>query len=427
MKRRTVPLDMKFYSFIPVSGLLIVISMFLPVVSIKEEGISASAVKVFMNAINSASSFKDGRMLGVLVLLTGLSALFSLFASVLTLFIRKRAAVILSIFTFLFSTLSALVILFTIAGAINASGLLQIKFLIKYLGIGYWAFLLLGLFGMVTSMLTARISPHYISLVVLSIIWLIPLAWIIMISFRAEIGSYTSSFFPKQFTLNNYVVLLTDSSKFPYVRWFTNTLFVATASCLLTSFIVLSTAYTLSRLRFAGRRLFMNILLVLGMFPGFMSMIAVYYILKGLGMGQSLISLVLVYSGGASMTYYIAKGFFDTIPKAMDEAAYIDGASKWYVFTRITIPLSKSIIVFTLLTAFMAPWADYIFASIIMRDNYQNYTLAVGLYLMLTPQNIPTWYTRFAAGAVLVSIPIAILFISFQKYYSASIAGSVKG
>ncbi|HHW22202.1 MAG TPA: sugar ABC transporter permease [Clostridiaceae bacterium] len=276
-------------------------------------------------------------------------------------------------------------------------------------------------------MLTCRISPGYIVLTVLSVIWLVPIAWIVMISFRAEPGSYTSYFFPKKFTLDNYITLLTDNSQFHYVKWFINTTIVAAASCLLTSIIVLSTSYTLSRLRFKGRKRFMDILLVLGMFPGFMSMIAVYYILKGLGITQSLLALIMVYSGGAAMKYYIAKGFFDTIPKSLDEAAYIDGATKWYVFTRITIPLSKPIIMYTLLEAFMIPWADYIFASVIMGDKYENYTLALGLFLMLDRANIATWYTRFAAGAVLVSIPIAILFIALQKYYSASLTGSVKG
>jgi arabinogalactan oligomer/maltooligosaccharide transport system permease protein len=171
----------------------------------------------------------------------------------------------------------------------------------------------------------------------------------------------------------------------------------------------------------------MNIALVLGMFPGFMSMIAVYYILKGLNMTQSLLALILVYSGGAGLGFYIAKGFFDTIPKAIDESAWLDGASKWQVFTRITIPLSKPIIIYTILTSFMAPWADYIFVSVIMGDNYNNYTVALGLYKMLEKEFIDIWYTRFAAGAVVVSIPIALLFIILQKYYVEGISGAVKG
>ena len=171
----------------------------------------------------------------------------------------------------------------------------------------------------------------------------------------------------------------------------------------------------------------MNIALILGMFPGFMSMIAVYYILKGLNMTQSLLALVLVYSGGAGLGFYIAKGFFDTIPKAIDEAAWIDGATKWQVFRKITMPLSRPIIIYTILTSFMAPWGDYIFVSVIMGDNYDNYTVALGLYKMLERHFIETWYTRFAAGAVIVSIPIALLFIFMQRYYVEGVSGAVKG
>lgn len=171
----------------------------------------------------------------------------------------------------------------------------------------------------------------------------------------------------------------------------------------------------------------MNVFLILGMFPGFMSMIAVYYILKGMGLSQSLLALIMVYSGGSALGYYIVKGFFDTIPKALDEAARIDGATMGQIFTRITLPLSKPIIIYTILTSFMGPWTDYIFARVIIGDDYKNYTVALGLFTMLDRSNIDKWYTKFGAGAVLISIPIAILFISLQKYYVEGLSGSVKG
>jgi arabinogalactan oligomer/maltooligosaccharide transport system permease protein len=427
MDKKITTLNQKYCNFIPLSGLLLVLSIFLPFFRVKDSQISKAMIRIFAMFINDRALFDKSRTLQIIILLMASSVLLVLAASVLCLILRKKVSVIISLTAFLFASLSAVIVLFTIASAINASGLMEGKFLVKYLGWGYWGFLILSIAGLVLSMLAYRISPGYIVLTVLSVIWLIPIAWIVMISFRAEPGSYTSYFFPKKFTLDNYITLLTDNSQFHYVKWFMNTVIVAAASCLLTSIIVLSTSYTLSRLRFKGRKRFMDILLVLGMFPGFMSMIAVYYILKGLGITQSLLALVMVYSGGAAMKYYIAKGFFDTIPRSLDEAAYIDGATKWYVFTRITIPLSKPIIMYTLLEAFMVPWADYIFASVIMGDKYENYTLALGLYLMLDRTNIATWYTRFAAGAVLVSIPIAILFIALQKYYSASLTGSVKG
>jgi arabinogalactan oligomer/maltooligosaccharide transport system permease protein len=270
-------------------------------------------------------------------------------------------------------------------------------------------------------------SIAHAALVVLSLIWLVPVLWVLMISFRGDKGSYTPNFWPKFFTLHNYKKLFTETKQFYFGRWFANTLFVAVFSCLLSTFYVLSIAYAISRLRFKLRKTYMNIALILGMFPGFMSMIAIYYILKGINMTQSLLSLILVYSGGAGLLFYIAKGFFDTIPRTIDEAAWIDGASKWKVFTRISIPLSRPIIIYTILTAFLAPWTDYIFVSVIMGDKYDNYTVALGLYKMLEKEFITTWYTRFAAGAVIVSIPIAVLFIIMQRYYTEGVSGAVKG
>jgi arabinogalactan oligomer/maltooligosaccharide transport system permease protein len=264
-------------------------------------------------------------------------------------------------------------------------------------------------------------------LALLAFVWLIPIFWVIMTSFRGEDGSYTPYFFPKQLTFHNYIRLFTETGQFYYLRWFMNTFFVAVCSCLISTFYVLSISYAISRLRFRMRKPFMNIALILGMFPGFMSMIAVYYILKGLNMTQSLLALILVYSGGAGLGFYIAKGFFDTIPKSIDEAAWLDGASKWQVFRKITIPLSKPIIIYTILTSFIAPWTDYIFVSVIMGDNYNNYTVALGLFKMLEREFITNWYTRFAAGAVIVSIPISILFIIMQKYYVEGVSGAVKG
>lgn len=266
------------------------------------------------------------------------------------------------------------------------------------------------------------------ALLVLSVIWVLPIFWVLLTSFRAEAGSFTPYFWPKGFTLNNYINLFSDTKQFYFAKWFLNTLIVAIFSCIISTFYTLATSYCISRLRFKMRKPFMNLALILGMFPGFMSMIAVYYILKGIGISQSLIALILVYSGGAGLGFYISKGFFDTIPKALDEAAIIDGATKFQVFYKVILPLSKPMIIYTVLTSFMAPWMDYIFASVIMGDNYNNYTVAIGLAKMLDRQFINTYYTQFAAGSILVSIPIALVFISMQKYYIEGIAsGSVKG
>jgi arabinogalactan oligomer/maltooligosaccharide transport system permease protein len=276
-------------------------------------------------------------------------------------------------------------------------------------------------------MKTLKINTGYIVLVILSVIWLFPISWILLTSFRAESGYYVGYYLPKGFTLDNYIQLFKNPSVLPFGRWWCNTLIVAACNCVINTLIVLATSYVLSRTRFAGRIAFMKILMIIGMFPGFMSMIAVYNILKGVGLNQSLVALVVVSAAGAAMGYHICKGFFDTIPKALDEAAIIDGATRWQIFTRITIPLSKPIIIYTVLCNFLGAWSDYIFPSMLMGDKQASYTVAVGLKWMTDYRRIDTYYTQFAAGAVLVAVPIVILFIWLQKYYVEGLSGAVKG
>lgn len=268
----------------------------------------------------------------------------------------------------------------------------------------------------------------HIILSIMAIVWLFPVFWIISESFNAGATSGSNSFLPTGFTLDNYIKLFTDTSQFFFVKWFFNTLFVAVGTCLLSTFYVLCVSYTLSRLRFKARKTLMNIGLVLNMFPGFMSMIAVYYILKGIGISESLTSLIFVYSAGQALNYHIAKGFFDTIPRAIDEAAWIDGATRFQVFYKITVPLSKPILIYTVLTSFMAPWLDFIFAKVILGTNYKKYTVAIGLWTMMQKEYVDTWYGRFTAAAVIISIPISLLFLFMQKYYVEGMsAGAVKG
>lgn len=268
----------------------------------------------------------------------------------------------------------------------------------------------------------------YAILIILAIVWLFPIVWIVLTSFREEGGAFVPYIVPKSFTLDNYIKLLTDASgSYPFIQWFLNTFFVAVISCLLSTLITIAMAYSLSRLRFRLRKPFLKVALVLNMFPGFMSMIAVYYILKALDLTQSLFALVLIYSSGAALTFYIAKGFFDTIPMALDESAMIDGANKFQIFTKITLPLSKPIIVYTALMAFMTPWMDFIFAKIIMGDHVEKYTVAIGLYTMMTRTTANSLFMTFTAGCVLIAIPITLLFIYMQKFYVEGItSGSVK-
>lgn len=268
----------------------------------------------------------------------------------------------------------------------------------------------------------------FVVLLILGIIWILPLIWIILSSLSTDTGQpYT--FIPKAFTLNNYKNLLFDAQQFKFVKWFLNTLIVAVCSCIGSTLMVLFVSFALSRLRFKARKPLMNVALILGMFPGFMSMIAIYYILKAFDLTKNpLVCLTIIYVAGAGMGYYIAKGFFDTIPKSLDEAAYLDGATKSQLFFKITIPLSKPIIVYTILTSFMAPWGDYVLPSLICGTNYDSYTVAVGMYTMITREFISTYYAQFAAAAVVVSVPISLLFIKMQKYYVEGVTGgAVKG
>ena len=283
-----------------------------------------------------------------------------------------------------------------------------------------------------------RLSPRrrainllvHVFLAVLAVIWILPIVWIILTSFRAEPGAYTNTFLPQGYTLNNYIKLLTDRNVLNFPKMFLNTLIIAIFNCIISTFFVLSVSYSLSRMRFGFRKPYMNMAMILGLFPGFMTMIAQYFILKSMGLteGSSIrIGLIVVYCACTGLGFQISKGFFDTIPKSIDEAAIIDGATQWQVFTRITMPLSKPIIIYTVMISFIAPWIDFIFAKVLCRANSDQFTVAIGLWNMLQKEYIYQWYTCFAAGAVLISIPIAILFLFMQRFYVEGMSGAVKG
>ena len=273
------------------------------------------------------------------------------------------------------------------------------------------------------------IAAHFF-LAILSFLWLIPVAWVILTSFRGTKGSYSSTFFPTSYTLDNYTKLFSDFSVFNFPQMMANTFLIAAVTCLISTFFVVSVAYTLSRLRFKSRKALMNSAMIIHLFPGFMSMIAVYYIIKMLGWNDGPMlraAMICVYAGGAGCGYHIAKGFFDTIPLALDEAALLDGANKWQVLTKIIMPLSKPIVVYTMLTSFAGPFKDFMLAKVLCGPNRDYYTVAVGLYQMLDIEYIDQWFCSFAAGAVIISIPVAILFLCTQKYYVEGVSGAVKG
>lgn len=268
----------------------------------------------------------------------------------------------------------------------------------------------------------------YILLAALGFIWICPFIYLLMHSFRAEGVTVVNYIIPKQWTFQNYIDLFTGGGTLNFTKWFVNTFVVACFSCVISTISVLMVSYAFSRLRFKSRKKFINVGMILGMFPGFMTMIAIYYLLKAMGLTQTLVALVICYSAGAGLGYQISKGFFDTIPRALDEAATIDGATKNQIFWKIILPMSKPIVVYTVLTSFIGPWTDFILAKIIMGDNRDNYTVAIGLQLMIDLDFKTQYYKQFLAGSVVVAVPITLLFLKMQKYYVEGVtAGGVKG
>ena len=331
----------------------------------------------------------------------------------------------------------------------------------------------------------------YVTLVVMSIVWLCPFVFLVLQSFRSyltEGGGMVNYLLPKQFSLDNYVFLFqgvgfsvsrlfaswqtialtavmvlgggfavyrmaqkknikmialilalvllvlfmvcVDASSCNFVQWYLNTLTIALVVATVQTIMVLSVSYALSRMRFRGRKLLMNICLVLGMFPGFLTMIVLYYLLKLLGLTQAgaIPGLILISCASSGMGYYISKGFFDTIPKSLDESARIDGATRFQVFLKIIMPMAKPIVIYTILMAFMAPWGDYVFASYVAMGKSSSYNVAVGLYRWVNTNDYQGYFTRFCAGGVLVAVPITALFMALQKYYVEGVTGgAVKG
>ena len=269
----------------------------------------------------------------------------------------------------------------------------------------------------------------YLLLTVLGILWVLPILYLVYTAFRVTPSTgIINTLIPDNLRLGfgNFVRLFSGT---PFGKWLTNTLIVSISSCIVSTLFILMVSYALSRMRFRMRKPVMNILLVLGMFPGFMSMIAVYFILKAMSLTNSLLALILVYSGSAALSYYICKGFFDTVPRAMEEAAILDGANQFIVFWRIILPLAKPIIVYTVLTSFISPWCDFIFVNTIISDR-ELYTVSLGLYKMINAEknSFNDNFTVFCAGAFVVGGIIVTLFMSMQRYYVEGVtSGAVKG
>lgn len=276
--------------------------------------------------------------------------------------------------------------------------------------------------------ITGDVFAH-LFLAILAVIWLVPIVWVFAESFNKNTAPYTSSFFPKEWTLDNYRVLFTDRNVLDFPKMFGTTFIIACFTCAISLIFVLSVAYCMSRMRFRVRKTFMNVVLILGMFPGIMAVTAIYFILKALGLSSgtmTTVALILVYSAGSDAGFYVMKGYMDTIPTSLDEAALLDGCTRFQVFHKIIIPICKPMIVYQAIIGFLTPWLDFVMAKVICRTQ-SNYTVALGLWLMLQKEYIQNWFARFAAAAVVISVPIAILFIVMQRFYQESMSGSVKG
>ena len=279
--------------------------------------------------------------------------------------------------------------------------------------------------GLRTSRAISNTAIH-ILLIAISIIWLIPFICIVLQSFRVESTGQVGYVLPKVWGFDNYTRLFSTD----FTRWYTNTFIAALITALIQTVIVLCMSYTLSRFRFKLRKPLMRFMLILGMFPGMLSMIILYRVLKDLGLTQANATpgLILVYVASSGMGYYVSKGFFDTIPTSLDEAARVDGATRAQILYKIILPLSKPIVIYTILTAFMGPWGDYVFARYISFGTSAGKNVAVGLYDWLNRDSIANNYTMFCAGGVLVALPVTILFLFLQKYYVEGVTGgAVKG
>lgn len=267
----------------------------------------------------------------------------------------------------------------------------------------------------------------YIVLGLITIIWLFPFFGIVLESFRVETRMQVGYLWPKEFGFDNYIRLFKETD---FMIWFRNTAIMGVATAVLQTFFVLSMSYVLSRLRFKGRKFLMNFMLILGMFPGFLTMILIYKIFFDLGLTLNMapLGLIIVYCASSGMGYYVSKGFFDTIPKSLDEAARVDGATRWQVFYKVIMPLSKPIVIYTVLMGFMAPWGDFMLASYIIHENSAGMNVAVGMYEWLSKTMVNSHYTMFCAAGVIVAIPVTLVFLLLQKYYVEGVTGgAVKG
>ncbi len=275
-----------------------------------------------------------------------------------------------------------------------------------------------------------KITLRHVFLAALAFIWLIPVFWLVVTTFSVEKGVNTNHFFPTEWTLANYNQLFfhpDTAANFP--AWFKNSMIIGICCCMVSSIFVVMTAYTFSCIKFKGRKQLMSFSIILDMFPGVLSMIAMYFVLKLMGLTDSIVGLIIVYSGASGLGFLILKGFFDTIPDSLREAAMLEGASEATIFTKIVVPLSKPMIVYTVINSFLLPWMDFVMARLMIKSkNSADWTMAIGLFNLLQRSLVNQYFAIFCCGGLMVAVPIAILYIIMQKFYVEGVtSGAVKG
>jgi arabinogalactan oligomer / maltooligosaccharide transport system permease protein len=271
-----------------------------------------------------------------------------------------------------------------------------------------------------------RLTLSYFVIIAMLAIIIYPLLWVVGASLNPGQSLSSSKIIPYNATLAHYKELF-DPKQSNYLKWYWNSLKISTLTMVFSVLLVSLTAYSFSRYRFVGRKNGLITFLILQMIPNFAALIAIFILALLTGLIDTHLGLTLVYVGGQiPMNTWLMKGYLDTIPRELDESAKIDGAGHLRIFFQIIMPLAKPIIAVIALFTFIAPFGDFILASVLLRSK-EKYTLTVGLYDMVAKQ-FGNEFTTFAAGSVLIAVPISILFLSFQKYFASGLtAGSTKG
>lgn len=255
------------------------------------------------------------------------------------------------------------------------------------------------------------------------IIMMFPVAWVVGASMATGDAFFSGSIFPKQLTFQNYIDVIKNTN---FLLWVKNSVILSVGVAIIQLFLTATSSYAFSRMKFIGRKNGLKSLLILQMFPTFMALPAIYGILAKLNLLDNIFALMLVMAGGSAFNIWLLKGYIDGLPKELDEAALVDGASYWQIFTKIILPLASPMLVVIFLFSFMGVYSEYILSSVVLKSP-ENYTIALGLERFIQNQFSAHW-TQFAAASVMASLPVVILFMTLQRYLQAGLAaGSVKG